>query len=84
MLLSTVTGYHVVSLLLHTTLTQHKGGILQVMLGGMGNSILVFDMIVISQYTGICILPLHGYLEEALPVFAWSFAARLAVCLLYL
>ena len=38
----------------------------------MGNSILVFDMIVISWYTGICMLPLHGCLEEALPVFAWS------------
>ena len=37
-------------------------------LGGMGNSILVFDMIVTSRYTGICMLPLHGCLEEALPV----------------
>ena len=41
----------------------------ELMLGGMGNSILVFDMIVISRYTGICMLPLHGCLEEALPVF---------------
>ena len=39
------------------------------MLGSMGNSILVFDMIVIPRYTGICMLPLHGCLEEALPVF---------------
>ena len=49
------------------------------MLGGMGNSILVFDMIVTSRYTGICMLPLHGCLEEALPVFAWSLSLPLGL-----
>ena len=54
------------------------------MLGGMGNSILVFDMIVTSWYTGICMLPLHGCLEEALRCVVLVLAARLAVWLLYL
>ena len=71
-----------------------------VMLGSMGNSILIFDMTVTSQYTSICMLPLSAYLfvllaqskcarclpERSPASFCVDlvFAARVAVCLLYL